>query len=182
MMKKLKIKLRPLTEPERKKITIIAIVMTLFFITHVFYTEGYFSKGKYLACEVGFVKKKNASGGGGPKIMVLKFNLKTKYPKGYVYLPDYGTGYSLSYGTYDVKKKDYRLEFKLSSYVRTTTLYFEGYRSRGQIIKNLTINRTNLNIENIKVIDGGSSNYSINKNRRIEYGSCKKESKPTNKI
>ena len=52
----------------------------------------------------------------------------------------------------------------------------------GQIIHDLTINRTNLKIEYIKLTDGGERNYSINKNRRIEYSSCREQSKPNNKI
>ena len=177
-----KIKIKPFTKLEKKRILIIFSIIILFFGFEHYYSEGYFSKSKYLSCEVGFVKKKNGRFDGGPKVMVFKFNLKTKFPKAYVYQPNYGTGYTLSYGVYDVEKKDYQLKLKLSSFVYRTTLYFEGYSSNGQIIDNLTINRTNLEIEYIQLRNGGQRNYSINKNRRIEYGSCKEQSKPTNKI
>ena len=128
------------------------------------------------------LRKKNGRFDGGPKVMVFKFNLKTKFPKAYIYKPSYGTGYTLSYGVYDVEKKDYQLKLKLSLPVYSTTLYFEGYSGNGQIIHDLTINRTNLKIEYIKLTDGGERNYSINKNRRIEYSSCREQSKPNNKI
>ncbi len=182
-MKKPKIKIKPFAEKEKKRIFIVTAIIALFFILHHYYSEGYFSKGKYLSCEVAFVKKKNGDFDGGPKVMVLKFNLKIKHPQAYVYKPSYGTGYTLPYGTYDVERKDYELRFKLSPSVYSTTLYYEGYSSMGQIIHSLTINRTNLKIEYIKVTNDGSRQHiSINKNRRIKYGSCKEQSKPTNKI
>lgn len=179
---KKKIKIKPLTKLEKKRILIIFSIIILFFVLKHYYSEGYFSKSKYFSCEVGFVKKKDGRFDGGPKVMVFKFNLKTKFPKAYVYKPTYGTGYTLSYGVYDVEKKDYQLKLKLSLPVYSTTLYFEGYSSIGQIIDDLTINRTNLKIEYIKLIDGGQRNYSINTNRKIEYGSCKEQSEPTNRI
>lgn len=177
-----KIKIKSVTEKEKKIIFIVTAIVALFIVLQHYYSEGHFSKSKYLSCEVGFVKKKNGRFDGGPKVMVFKFNLKTKFPKAYVYKPTYGTGYTLSYGVYDVEKKDYQLKLKLSLPVYSTTLYFEGYSSIGQIIEDLTINRTNLKIEYIKLIDGGQRNYSINTNRKIEYGSCKEQSEPTNRI
>jgi hypothetical protein len=173
---------------KQKKIILPIIgVIALFFLYQFSYNAGFFSKEKFYTCEVGMEQKLNKFDG-GPKVMVLKFNLKTKLPNAYIYNPKSGTGFTHKEGDYKIKKNHkikYELKFIQTGYY-LYSLSYEGYSLRNDTIKNFTINRTNLKINYIiteQFRAGGLPNYLlINETRRLRYGKCEETTEPVNKI
>ena len=172
---------------KQKKIILPIIgVIALFFLYQFSYNAGFFSKEKFYTCEVGMEQKLNKFDG-GPKLMVLKFNLKTKLPNAYIYNPKSGTGFTHKAGGYKIKK-DHKIKYELK-FIQTGpyvySLRFEGSSNRNNII-NFTINRTNLKINYIRIEQfraGGLPNYLlINETRRLRYGKCEETTEPVNKI
>ncbi len=109
-------------------------VLALFY----FYDHGsnsiFSSKEKFYTCEVGMVKKQNVINDGGPEIMVLKFNLKTKLPNAYI-----NDRQKLRNGTYKIEEAsstqhvaDYELRFKLKT-MHNHTITYEGYSGRTEL-------------------------------------------------
>ena len=172
---------------KRKKIILPIIgVIVLFFLYQFSYNAGFFSKEKFYTCEVGMEQKLNKFDG-GPEVMVLKFNLKTKLPNAYIYNPKSGTGFTHKVGGYKIKK-DHKIKYELK-FIQTGhyvySLRYEGY-SDGNNINNFTINRTNLKINYIRTEQfraGGLPTYvTINETRRVRYGKCEETTEPVNKI
>jgi hypothetical protein len=176
---------------KQKKIILPIIgVIALFFLYQFSYNAGFFSKEKFYTCEVGMELKPN-KGDGGPEVMVLKFNLKTKLPNAYIYTPKSGTGFTHKVRGYKIKKSHknkYELKFiRSGDYGSPLWLRYEGYSyHRKDEIVNFTINRTNLKINHIiteQFRAGGLPTYvRINKTRRIRYGICEETTEPVNKI
>ena len=178
---------------KRKKIILSTIgVIALFFLYQFSYNAGFFSKEKFYTCEVGMELKQN-KGDGGPEVMVLKFNLKTKLPNAYIYAPKRGTGFTDKVGDYKIKKNHkikYELKFiqaKLNKYYYYHSLSYEGYSyHRKDTINNFTINRTNLKINYIRTTEFSAGDLPtlryINKTRRGRYGKCEETTEPVNKM
>ena len=183
-----KIKIKKFYKKRKKTILSIVGVIALFFLYQFSYNAGFFSKEKFYTCEVGMEKKPNKHDG-GPEVMVLKFNLKTKLPNAYIYNPKSGTGFTHKVGGYKIKKNHkikYELKFIQTGYY-VSSLRYEGYSyGRKDDIINFTINRTNLKINYIRTTEfraGGLPTLRyINKTRRVRYGKCEETAKPVNRM
>ena len=184
-----KIKIKKFYKKRKKTILSIVGVIALFFLYQFSYNAGFFSKEKFYTCEVGMELKQN-KGDGGPEVMVLKFNLKTKLPNAYIYAPKRGTGFTDKVGDYKIKKNHkikYELKFIQTEYYYYPSLRYEGYSyHRKDTINNFTINRTNLKINYIYTTEfrsGGLPTYrTITKTRRVRYGKCEETAKPVNRM
>tara|TARA_B100000959_G_scaffold273514_1_gene324147 strand:+ start:342 stop:875 length:534 start_codon:yes stop_codon:yes gene_type:complete len=169
---------------QKKLILIIMCVLALFYLYDYGSNSIFSSKEKFYTCEVGMVKKQNVINDGGPEIMVLKFNLKTKLPNAYI-----NDHQKLRNGTYKIEEAsstqhvaDYELRFKLKT-MHNHTITYEGYSGRTEIVNEFIINRINLKIGYIKITryNEGETYHPINKRRQIKYGKCE-ATKPWNKI
>lgn len=181
-----KIKIKKFYKKRKKIILSIIGVIALFFLYQFSYNAGFFSKEKFYTCEVGMELKQN-KGDGGPEVMVLKFNLITKLPNAYIYAPKQGTGFSYKVGDYKIKEDhnyDYELKFIKTNKYYWPVIGYEGYSYRQDVINKFTINRTNLKISYIKTTlkRSSSTDYIINKARRVRYGSCIETTEPVNKM
>ena len=181
-----KIKIKKFYKKRKKTILSIVGVIALFFLYQFSYNAGFFSKEKFYTCEVGMELKQN-KGDGGPEVMVLKFNLKTKLPNAYIYEPKWGSGFTTKVGDYKIKKEHkipYQLKFLETYTTYVHTLHYEGYDYRKDIINEFTINRTNLKISYIKTtkLTSSATDLVINKTRRLRYGKCEETTEPVNKI